>query len=72
MRIAMTKLHLSANETVARFVYNLATMRPNFTEFSESVNFYTLGQQWNALSSDVRNQQRDDAVAQLKASNVSM
>lgn len=52
-----TKNGVSVEEAANRFIYNLVVMRPHF-EFSDEVDFRRLGQQWNSLVSDVRNQQK--------------
>lgn len=43
---------------VDHFVYNLALMRPQLEGFDTSLDFRALGQEWNKLSSDVRNKQK--------------
>lgn len=59
-------------EAVQRFVQNLLVMRDRFEGFDASINFRTLGQQWNKLTSKIRNQQVSDTLNERSARRRSM
>jgi hypothetical protein len=56
---------IDAVVAMKRFVYNLTVLRDYYDDFDDSVDFHSLGQQWNALSSDTRVQQKQDMVKLL-------
>lgn len=45
------------------FIYNLAMMRPQIEGFDPQLDFRDLGQQWNKLSSSMRNKQKASITA---------
>lgn len=58
IRNGATKAGISDKEALSKFIYNLAVMRPHFTIFDSALDFRVMGQEWNALSSDTRNAQK--------------
>ena len=58
IRSGATKAGISDKEALSKFIYNLAVMRPHFTIFDNALDFRAMGQEWNALSSDNRNAQK--------------
>ena len=65
IREGATKADVAPVEAAKQFVYNLVVLRPRFDYFPASVDFRALGQKWNALSSDVRNSQKDLLMSRL-------
>lgn len=61
----MRKTNTTAEEATSQFIYNLAVLRPHFDKFNSQVDFRLLGQRWNNLMSDVRNQQRAAVIKNL-------
>ena len=53
-----TKQNVSIEVATSRFIYNLTVMRPEIGDFNSQLDFRAMGQQWNKLSSDVRNKQK--------------
>lgn len=51
--------HIEETEALSSFIYNLTVMKPHFNLFGKELNFRTLGQKWNSLSSDDRNTQKE-------------
>ena len=66
IRTGATLSKVAPEESLNRFIYNLIVMKDHFKEFSEDIDFRSLGQEWNKLSSDTRNSQRRTCCASLK------
>lgn len=66
IRTGATLSKVAPEESLNRFVYNLIVMRDHFEEFSKDIDFRSLGQEWNKLSSDARNSQRRACCNSLK------
>ena len=66
IRTGATLSKVAPEESLNRFVYNLIVMRDHFKEFPEDIDFRSLGQEWNKLSSDARNSQRRACCNSLK------
>lgn len=71
IREGATKAEVDNETALKRFIFNLVIMRPQFDIFSSEVNFRLLGQQWNALSSDTRNKQKNEMIELLSKSSKS-
>lgn len=65
IRAYMSREEVDAPKAVDRFLVNLAVMRDHYVGFDTSINFRTLGQRWNSMSSDERLSQRAKLLAQL-------
>lgn len=58
IRIGATSAKVAPEEAINQFIYNLVVMRDHYKIFSPKIDFRALGQQWNRLSSDTRNNQK--------------
>lgn len=68
IREGATKAGVTPVTALEQFIYNLAIMRPHYDIFGNTINFRTLGQKWNTLSSDIRNMQKREMVSILSKS----
>lgn len=67
LRAYMSRTDKTPEQVVSDFITNLAVMKEQYP-FSDNLNFHTIGQAWNRLMSDIRIQQRQEAVAMLQRS----
>lgn len=58
IRAGATKASISNEDALKRFIFNLTTLKPYYDHYANNINFRILGQQWNAQTSDIRNQQK--------------
>ena len=59
IRAGAAKNSITNEEALKQFIYNLIVMKPYYDIFGDVLNFRAMGQQWNSLSSDIRNNQRE-------------
>lgn len=65
------KSKASLKDALDSFIYNLAVMKPHFEGFGDTVDFRSLGQQWNKLSSDERVKQKKEMLSLLTEKPIS-
>ena len=59
-----TDMHVSVEVATQKFIENLALLRDQWPVANKSLNFRAMGQQWNQLTSSVRNAQKAATIAQ--------
>lgn len=68
IRTGATSAKVAPEEAMNQFIYNLVIMRDHYKIFPSEIDFRVLGQQWNRLSSDTRNNQKNACYNALRRS----